>query len=68
MAESYEGLAKLKIPDNKYGKVLAVQVTNIHERRFKVHDGYYTKNKRNEAKLENLKLKDLIEAFCKASI
>jgi hypothetical protein len=24
MAESFDGLAKLKIPDNKYGKVLAV--------------------------------------------
>ena len=51
ISEGYEGLQKLKIEDNKYGKVLMLEVLKKSERKFKVHEGYYTKNKRNEKKL-----------------
>lgn len=42
-----------------------VEVTKKSDRKFKVLDGYYTKNKRNEKKLEDLKLHDLVESYCR---
>lgn len=42
-----------------------VEVTKKSEKKFKVHDGYYTKNKRNEKKLEELRVNDLVESYCK---
>jgi hypothetical protein len=56
-------LEKLKIEENRLAKLLMVQVTRQSETKFKVLDGYYTKNKRNEKKLANLLVSELVQAF-----
>lgn len=55
----------MKVEDNKFGKAVVVEVTKKSDRKYKVHEGYFTKNKRNEKKLEDLKVKELVEAYCK---
>jgi len=51
ISEGYDGLNKFKIEDNKLGKMLMIEVNKKSEKKYKVLDGYYTKNKRNEKKL-----------------
>ena len=52
----FDGLKKLKVEENRLGKLLMIQVLRESESRYKVLDGYYTKNKKNEKKLASLKI------------
>ena len=56
VAEVFDGLKKLKVEENRLGKLLMIQVLRESESRYKVLDGYYTKNKKNEKKLASLKI------------